>query len=64
MTISFLESLKNNIMIECNSEKIAMTWGCNSRVLNKKYLHHKETHRKDFKFIPIKGTIERVYVLR
>jgi len=51
-------------MIECNSAKIAMTCGCNSRVLNKKYLHHKETHRKDLKFMPIKGTNERVYVLR
>mgnify|MGYP003503932613 FL=1 len=51
-------------MAECNGVEIAMTWGCNLRVLNKKYLHHKETHRKDFKFIPIKGTNQRVYVLR
>ena len=30
----------------------------------KKYLHHKETHRRDKNFVSIKGTNEKVYVIR
>lgn len=30
----------------------------------KKYLHHKETHRRDKNWVSIKGTNEKVYVIR